>query len=113
MELKGFYNMDCMEGMKEIPDNYFDLAIVDPPYGIDIVNKMSSQNGKKYGGKTLAKRGVYKQSDWDNKSPDKKYFDELIRISKNQIIWGANHFISKIPLAVRVVHPGIKEPYFV
>lgn len=96
-EMNQFYNMDCMEAMKQIPDKYFELAIVDPPYGIGIDEKMSKQNGKKYGGKTLAKRGIYKKTNWDIEPPNEQYFEELIRISNNQIIWGANHFISKIP----------------
>jgi site-specific DNA-methyltransferase (adenine-specific) len=84
----GFYNMDCMQGMKEFPDKYFELAIVDPPYGIG-ADKMQLGNGK---------RKIYRGSnDWDNKAPNKEYFNELFRVSKNQIIWGANHFISKIP----------------
>ncbi len=86
-ELNKLYNMDCMEGMKQIPDNYFELAIVDPPYGIG-ANKEKPHNGwKDYGIK-----------EWDNKPPNKKYFKELFRVSKNQIIWGANHFISKMPV---------------
>lgn len=84
--------MDCMQGMKEFPNKYFDLAIVDPPYGI-------GENGDKNhtrGGLTKAKD--YKAfSGMDLKPPSEKYFDELFRVSKNQIIWGANHFISKMP----------------
>ena len=81
----GFYNMDCMEGMKEFPDNYFDLAIVDPPYGININMDMGRRNGEK---KKYEKKG------WDKKAPNIKYFDELRRVSKNQIIWGANNMIN-------------------
>lgn len=73
-------NIDCMDYMETIPDKYFDLAIVDPPYGINI-NK-SGRLGH-YGG--LGKT-------WDNSVPDDKYFDELFRVSKNQIIWGGNYF---------------------
>jgi len=81
MELNNIYNMDCMEGMKDFPDKFFELAIVDPPYGIG-VNKEKPHNGwKDYGIK-----------EWDNKIPDKNYFDELKRISKNQIIWGGNYY---------------------
>ena len=80
-----------MEFMAKIPNNYYELAIVDPPYGIDI-----AKSGK-VGGSNCGKVKNYGAKNWDNKSPDKEYFDELIRISKNQIIWGANHFISKIP----------------
>lgn len=61
------YNMDCMEGMKSYPDKYFDLAVVDPPYGIGI-------------------------AEWDNEIPNIDYFNELFRITNNQIIWGANYF---------------------
>lgn len=81
-----------MQGMKEFPDKYFDLAIVDPPYGI-------GENGDKNHTRSgLAKANDYKAfSGMDLKPPSKKYFDELFRVSKNQIIWGANHFISKMP----------------
>ena len=72
--------MDCMEYMKSLPDNAFDLAIVDPPYGIDI---NSSGRLGHYGGKNKK---------WDSETPKQEYFDELFRISKNQIIWGANYF---------------------
>ena len=84
--------MDCMDGMKEIPDNYFDLAIVDPPYGIGESGKTNHTRGK------LAPATKYKSFHGDDlKSPDAEYFQELMRVSKNQIIWGANHYISKIP----------------
>ena len=88
----GYYNMDCMQGMKEFPDKYFDIAIVDPPYGI-------GENGdKNHTRSVLAKAKDYKAfSGMDLKPPSEKYFDELFRVSKNQIVWGANHFISKIP----------------
>ena len=72
--------IDCMEFMLTIPDKYFELAIVDPPYGIEI-NK-SGRLGH-YGGKGKT---------WDENIPDKSYFEELKRISKNQIIWGGNYF---------------------
>lgn len=92
MELKGFYKIDCMEGLKEIPDKYFDLAIVDPPYGIGESGKTNKTRGK------LAAPKDYKSFHGDDlKSPDVEYFQELMRVSKNQIIWGANHYISKIP----------------
>ena len=88
----GYYNMDCMQGMKEFPDKYFDLAIVDHPYGIGENGDTNHTRSK------LAKAKDYKAfSGNDLKPPDKEYFDELFRVSKNQIIWGANHFISKIP----------------
>lgn len=91
MELKGFYNMDCMEGMKRIPDKYFDLAIVDPPYGIGIDGqKESTSKNPKYN------RKEHVQKDWDSAIPKKEYFDELFRVSKNQIIWGGNYFVEHL-----------------
>jgi len=81
-------NMDCLEAMKQMDDNQFDLAIVDPPYGININNNMGRRKGDK--------KSNYKKIDWDNETPIQKYFDELFRISRNQIIWGANYMIDKI-----------------
>jgi len=78
--------MDCMELLKATPDKFYDLAIVDPPYGIG-ANKMTLGNGK-----NKIFRG---NEDWDSKPPSKEYFEEIFRISKNQIIWGANHFIEQ------------------
>jgi site-specific DNA-methyltransferase (adenine-specific) len=78
------YNCDNMIFMKEIPDNFYDLAIVDPPYGL---GKRLSQGAGKLKNSALQNMN----SEWDIK-PDKSYFDELFRISKNQIIWGGNYF---------------------
>ena len=83
LELNGFYNMDCMEGMKQLPDKYFELAIVDPPYGI-----------ARFGNRVELANRICKDAKinkWDKK-PTKQYFDELFRVSQNQIIWGANNF---------------------
>lgn len=77
------FHADCMEIMKQYPDKYFDLAIVDPPYGIDINPNMGIKKGQK-------KR--HEKINWDNEIPPQEYFDELFRISKNQIIWGGNYF---------------------
>ena len=82
---------DNMKLMARYEDNYFDLAIVDPPYGIDVTNQSQGKGGG------VAKKIEYKKTDWDKSSPNIDYFKELQRVSKNQIIWGANHFISKIP----------------
>jgi len=84
-------NEDNMLMMARYPDNYFDLAIVDPPYGIGMDKSRNSNKGNKAGFK------IYHETNWDEFAPKKDYFDELIRVSKNQVIWGANHFISKIP----------------
>lgn len=78
----GFYNMDCMEGMKQFPDKFFELAIVDPPYGIERF-KHGASVVNRYGDETRQ---------WNNTKPSCEYFKELFRVSKNQIIWGANNF---------------------
>lgn len=78
------YNMDCMEAMRKMPDKCFDLAVVDPPYGI----KINMNAGRKKGAKNQKRT----KKDWDNKIPTKEYFDNLFRVSKNQIIWGGNYF---------------------
>ena len=91
-----YYNEDCMVGMARYPDKHFDLAIVDPPYGINMGELMHKESGKQTG-VAKAKRKEYLNKDWDSKPPDREYFCELIRVSKNQIVWGANHFISNMP----------------
>ena len=87
LELNRLYNMDCMEGMRQFPDKYFELAIVDPPYGIGIDGQKESicKNPKH-------NRKLHKKKDWDNSIPSKEYFKELERVSKNQIIWGVNFY---------------------
>jgi site-specific DNA-methyltransferase (adenine-specific) len=79
-----------MELMARYPDNYFDLAIVDPPYGIK--RDGSIKTTSKHGG-----RKAHKFKGWDNETPNEKYFEELFRVSKNQIIWGANYFTKYLP----------------
>ena len=86
------YLMDCMEGLKQIPDKYFELAIVDPPYGI------GEDGSKNHSRSKAAVAKNYKAfAGNDTQAPAKICFDSLISKTKNQIIWGANHFISKIP----------------
>ena len=80
------YLMDCMEGLKQIPDKYFELAIVDPPYGLGI----DGQKGDVKKGVQIRKAHSFKG--WDNAIPTAEYFAELKRVSKNQIIWGGNYF---------------------
>ena len=83
-------NEDNMLLMARYPDNYFDLAIVDPPYGIDLANmNMGIGNTPKA---SKAKNRKWKPKDWDSSIPSEKYFKELFRVSKNQIIWGGNYF---------------------
>ncbi len=80
-------NEDNIELMARYEDNHFDLAIVDPPYGIDINMNMGRKKGQ---------RKMHTDKKWDNNIPEQSYFNELFRISKNQIIWGGNYF----PLAL-------------
>jgi site-specific DNA-methyltransferase (adenine-specific) len=86
------YNADCMEVMKTFNDKQFDLAIVDPPYGIDADNKNNGKNSDRHEKTSKAKINTYKKTNWDNATPNDEYFAELKRVSKKQIIWGANYF---------------------
>jgi len=85
---------DSLEAMKGYADNHFDWAITDPPYGIDLAK--NGNNSKEWGlsnekGFTFVKK-EYSRKDWDSEIPTKEYFNELKRVSKNQIIWGGNYF---------------------
>lgn len=82
----GYYNIDCMDGMKGFPDKFFDLAIVDPPYGIDKAISAPSRVTK-YGRLDIV----------NDTRPRPEYFDELFRVSKNQIVWGFNHLSDLLP----------------
>jgi site-specific DNA-methyltransferase (adenine-specific) len=97
MPISETHNIDCMEFMAGLPDGFFDLVIADPPYGI-------GEDGRAEAGRLRpTKKWVnpkavgYKNNEWDNDSPNECFFLELKRVSKNQIVWGANHFISKMP----------------
>ena len=79
-------NEDNMQLMARYEDNHFDLAIVDPPYGIDITNS----------GWVKSNKNIKTNNNWDNETPNKKYFEELKRVSKNQIIWGGNYFLDNL-----------------
>jgi site-specific DNA-methyltransferase (adenine-specific) len=100
MPISDVFNMDCMEGMAQYPDKYFELAIVDPPYGIgfDKENTTMSAGVRKDGTKRKMKNWNnpkekgYVKKNWDTIIPPNEYFIELKRISKNQIIWGGNYF---------------------
>lgn len=76
------YNVDCMEYMRTLPDKAFDLAVVDPPYGIGMDGGCVGYKGD----------NVFEKKGWDKSTPGKEYFDELFRVSENQIIWGGNYF---------------------
>ena len=84
-------NEDCMDLLKRTPDKYYELSIVDPPYGINWTKQIKNPNLK-------ANWLKHSKKDWDNEAPDVEYFNELFRVSKNQVIWGANHFINKMPI---------------
>jgi site-specific DNA-methyltransferase (adenine-specific) len=81
------FNMDCMELMAKYEDNHFELAIVDPPYGIGV-----DGNKEQRWPDGSIKRKSHKIKSWDDAIPSKEYFDELKRVSKDQIIWGGNYF---------------------
>jgi site-specific DNA-methyltransferase (adenine-specific) len=84
------YHIDCMEYMRTVPDKFFDLAVVDPPYGIDADGHRENNRSK------LAKTRKYHKALWDQDRPTREYFVELERISVNQIVWGGNHLIDLI-----------------
>ena len=99
LELNHLYNMNCMDLMKQFPDGYFELAIVDPPY-------FEGPNRRKYYGSEISttriKRIMYPiLNEW--KVPDSAYFDELFRVSKNQIIWGCNYYDYRFPSSGRII----------
>lgn len=79
-------NMDCMQWMKDIPDKYYNLCICDPPYGI------GASKGT-WGSSNAGMVTDYGQKKWDDSTPDPEYFQQLFRISKNQIVWGGNYFL--------------------
>ena len=88
-------NEDNMELMARYPDKYFDLAIVDPPYGIDAAETFGGE--KRKSGNGVAMKTAFEKKNWDSAIPTKEYFDELKRVSKNQIIWGANYMTTYLP----------------
>lgn len=110
----GFYNMDCMEGMHRFPDKFFDLAIVDPPYGIGIGHIVMLGRGgadRPFGGnyshvwgqhKSVSKAKFYHPFD-DSTAPNGEYFEELFRVSKVQIIWGGNFFLEHLGRASCII----------
>ena len=85
------FNINCLEYMRTLPDKAFQLAIADPPYGIGEDGASNHSRG------CLAKSQEYTPKDWDKSAPDKEFFLELCRVSRHQIIWGANHFIENLP----------------
>ena len=121
------YNIDCIDLMKNYDDKFFDLAVVDPPYGIS-ANKMSmgtnlTRTGDGYkgistaqklrlnsGGEKLKNRALNTMNcDWDLAIPSEEYFQELFRVSKNQIIWGGNYF--KLPPTRGIIAWNKNQPW--
>lgn len=84
------FHGDCLEVMQRMPDKAFDLAIVDPPYGISISNRIGGGRGDR--------PAKYKEVTWDSKPPPPEYFTHLLRVSRHAIVWGANHFIDRLPI---------------
>lgn len=101
-------NEDNMELMSRYPDKHFDLAIVDPPYGIGL--GFSDAHEQARGG---GKKGGHKQKDWNNNSPKVEYFKELLRVSKKHIIWGTNYYGECQPLfgQGRIIHSKLPTPF--
>jgi site-specific DNA-methyltransferase (adenine-specific) len=89
------YNEDCLQALKAMADNQFDLAIVDPPYGIGMDGTIGIGIGKEKG---FTRKKEYTKKNWDKEVPSQEYFDELFRVSKNQIVWGANYFTKQLPV---------------
>jgi|SRR5690606_18613400 len=87
--LSTVYLMDCIEGMKQFPDKIFDLAVVDPPYGIDWMRQIQNPN-------TKANWRQYENKDWDKQTPPAEYWEQLFRVSKNQIVWGGNYMTENL-----------------
>ena len=91
-----FLNADCMEGMRAFSDKYFDLAIVDPIYGDVTQGGYTKGMGGRRTKNSASAFRIYNTSIWDQQKTPKEYFDELFRVSKNQIIWGGNYFVESI-----------------
>lgn len=83
------FNEDCLEALKKFPDNYFNIGIVDPPYGL---NFGSFNRTNKYSNGERHKANKYSNGDWDKEIPSQEYFDQLFRVTENQIICGGNYF---------------------
>ena len=91
------YNADCMEIMKSFTDKQFDICIVDPPYGIGMSNSNKRTKPSRPNSYTEYADFRYHDASWDNERPSKLYFDELFRVSKDQVIFGANYFCEYLP----------------
>ena len=91
------YNCDCMELLKQTPDNYYSLALVDPPYGIGMSNSKKRTRPSRPNSYTKYADFRYHETNWDNERPTAEYFEQLFRVSKEQVIFGANYFCEYLP----------------
>ena len=91
------YNEDCLQAMKAIADNTFDWAIIDPPYGIGMDNSNKRTKPSRPNSYTQYPDFRYHKTEWDNERPSKEFWSELRRVTKNQIVWGANYFTEDLP----------------
>lgn len=91
------YNIDCLQYMRTLPDKAFALCIADPPYGIAADARQQNRAGKRHGNAAAASRDYGSASSWDLQAPAQEVFDEIFRVSRHQVIFGANHFISRMP----------------
>ena len=105
--MREFHLGDCMEGMKRYPDKFFELAIVDPPYGIGDKLLRGGKTG------TVKFHEQYELNKWDNERPSPEYFAELFRVSKNQIIWGANYYFDYLQPSRGIIawDKNLGQPY--
>ena len=111
MRQTNIYNSDCLTAMREMQDNEFDLAIVDPPYGISADKKNSVSKMQSKASAALSKD--YGDQSWDSNVPDEDYFRELMRVSKHQIIWGVNYYPYNIFAGGRIYwHKNVSMPTY-
>lgn len=97
MSVINFHNVDCIEFMKGKPDKFYDLAIVDPPYGINWTKTITCTTEKQILHNKKTGYKVHSNKNWDTAIPTKEYWDELFRVSKNQIVWGGNYMTEFLP----------------
>jgi len=98
-------NADCLPAMREMEDNQYSLALVDPPYGIGLAMINNGAHGTKQKRKEKRYKPIHDvEKDWNNEPPGPEYFEELHRVTKNQIIWGCNYYAQHIPAVGRIYH---------